>query len=555
MTLPAGWMKVVTSEQMRVLERSAVEHGATWAGLMEQAGRGMAEYVAALLGEVRGRRVAVLVGPGNNGGDGLVIARQLHDMGAAVSLYLWRRREDPADTNWRLCRERQIPELRAEDDQERAALRGLLGNADLVVDALLGIGVSRPLVGDIAEIVSALNALRVSLQRPYALSGSASLVLSVDVPSGVNADTGAVMGVAVQADVTIVAGLVKRGLLFFPGMTNAGLLECVALDLVPADVEAIMTEAIGTELARSLLPARPDDAHKGTFGKVLVVGGSAQYPGAPVLAAAAAARAGAGLVTIGVGRSGAAASGRPAEITLRLLPEAEWGVLGEAAADEVLKAVEGYRALVVGPGIGREKATSEFLTRLLGLEAPRQRGQIGFRIGTSAEKPATKERPALPPIVLDADGLTLLAEIDGWWEHLPRTSLVLTPHPEEMRRLLGAQEIPADPANAAAEAAGRWGQIVVLKGATTVIAEPEGRVRLNAGGNAALATAGTGDVLAGTIAGLLAQGLAPFDAGTLGVFLHSAAGRLVRDELGDMGTIASDLLPRLPLAIKGLRSR
>lgn len=520
---------------------------------MEQAGCGMAEHALSILGARRDQRVVVLVGPGNNGGDGLVIARRLHDAGAAVTLYVWRRRENDADTNWHLCRERRMPELHAEEDRDQQALRTVLGSAVLAVDALLGIGVSRPLQGDIAGIVKTLNAYRLPA-RPTPSPGKAAFrIMSVDIASGVNADTGDVMGVAVQADITIAAGLWKRGHLLYPGSTCAGRLECVTLDLAAADVEAIMTEAMSVELARSLLPERPDDAHKGTFGKVLVVGGSAQYPGAPVLAAAAAGRAGAGLVTIGVGRSGAVVAGRPLEVTVQLLPEAEWGVLGEAAADEVLKVVEGFRALVVGPGIGREKATGEFLTRLLGLETPRHRGQIGFRIGASAEKPVAKQRPTLPPIVLDADGLALLAELDGWWEHLPRASLVLTPHPEEMRRLLGAEAIPADPTSAAAEAAGRWGQLVVLKGATTVIAEPEGRLRINAAGNAALATAGTGDVLAGTIAGLLAQGLLPFDAASLGVYLHSAAGRLVREELGDMGTIASDLLTRLPLAIKELK--
>ena len=157
-------------------------------------------------------------------------------------------------------------------------------------------------------------------------------------------------------------------------------------------------------------------------------------------------------------------------------------------------------------------------------------------------------------MVLDADALTLLSQIEGWWERLPRGRCVLTPHPGEMKRLLKVEELDEDRAKVAEEAATRWGQIVVLKGATTVIAEPGGRSALNDGGNAALATAGTGDVLAGAIAGLLAQGLTPFEAAALGVFLHSAAGRLVRSELGDAGALASDLLSRLPLAIKGLKA-
>lgn len=534
-------MNVVTSQQMRALEASAVAGGATWAGLMERAGRGIAARAIERLGDARGRRVTVLVGPGNNGGDGLVVARRLHDAGALVHLYLWRRPDSPADANLRQCRERAIPELDAAGDQGRAGLAALLAASDMVVDALLGIGVSRPATGDLAEIIDAVN------RRPGAIA------LAVDIPSGVDADTGAAPGAAIRADVTIAAGLLKRGLLLYPGRSCAGQIEVVPIDLTPSDVEAIMHETISADLARTLLPARPDDSHKGAFGRVIVVGGSAQYPGAPVLSAAGAARAGAGLVTLAVGRSGVASSGRPLEVTLQLLPEAEWGTLGEAAADELLKTVEGARALVVGPGIGREQAAGEFLSRLLGLDAPRHRGQIGFRIGPSAEKPVVKTRPALPPAVVDADALTLLAGIEQWWEHVPRASLVLTPHPREMARLLGAEEIPADPLAAATEAAQRWGQTVVLKGATTVVADHEGRARINDGGNAALATAGTGDVLAGAIAALLAQGLSPFDAATLGVYLHSAAGRLVREDLGDMGAIASDLLPRLPLAARQLR--
>ena len=316
-----------------------------------------------------------------------------------------------------------------------------------------------------------------------------------------------------------------------------------------------MSERIDAARARELLPRRPDDAHKGTFGKVLVVAGSLQYPGAAGLASAGAARVGAGLVTLAIGRSGLGGPGRLPEITLQLLPEADWNALGEGAADEALKHLDGYQALLVGPGIGREEPTRLFLERLLGLDSPRQRGHIGFRTGTSAEKPAEgRARPELPPTVIDADALTLLSQIETWWERLPHGRCVLTPHPGEMKRLLSTEELEADSVKLTESAAKKWGQVVVLKGATTVVADFEGRSMINDGGNAALATAGTGDVLAGAIAGLLAQGLTPFDAATLGVYLHSAAGRILREDLGDMGTIASDLLPRLPKAIKALKS-
>ncbi|MBK9714883.1 MAG: NAD(P)H-hydrate dehydratase [Kouleothrix sp.] len=538
---------------MRTLEQAAVDSGATWPGLMEQAGWGVAQQALRLLGNPAGRRVLALVGPGNNGGDGLVAARHLHDTGAQVALYLWRRRESDDDANWRRCRERGLPEHEASADPRRAQLRRLLADCDLVIDALLGMGISRPVEGELAEIVRTLNDEPRTKKSEFSAQRSAFSVLSVDMPTGVDSDSGAVRGAALRADITVATGLLKRGLLQYPGRLYAGAIRVVEIGLAPRHLEALMSETIDATLARGLLPRRPDDAHKGTFGKVMVIAGSAQYPGAASLATAGAARVGAGLVTLATSRGGLAGPGRLPEVTLQFLPDADWTSLGEDAAVEALKHLDGYQALLVGPGLGREDSTRKFLERLLGVELPKHRGHIGFRIGPVAEQPAEQPRPELPPTVIDADGLTLLSQIEGWWERLPRGRCVLTPHPGEMKRLLAADQLDGDDVKVAEQAAKAWGQIVVLKGATTVVADPEGRSAVNDGGNAALATAGTGDVLAGAIAGLLAQGLAPFDAAALGVYLHSAAGRLVRDDLGDMGTIASDLLPRLPLAIRQLK--
>jgi NAD(P)H-hydrate epimerase len=521
---------------------------------MEQAGWGVAQEALQVLGGARNQNVLVLVGPGNNGGDAMVSARHLHDAGARVALYLWRRVDSPDDANRRRCHERDIAEVEASDDESRAALRHLLATCDLVIDGLLGMGISRPVAGELAEIVKTVNVERETVRTQLIVQRSSFFVLSIDMPTGVHSDTGTVLGDAIRADMTVAAGLIKRGLLEQPGRMYTGEIRLAEIGLAPDHVEAIMSEKIDARSARALLPARPDDAHKGTFGKVIVVAGSLLYPGAASLATAGAARVGAGVVTLATGRSTLGGPGRLAEVTLRPLPEAEWGVLGEAAADELLKHLEGYSALLVGPGLGRDEPVRAFLERLLGLDQPRARGHIGFRVGASGDTPTEKQRPELPPMVLDADALTLLSQIESWWEHLPRGRCVLTPHPGEMKRLLKVEELDEDRAKVAEEAAMRWGQIVVLKGATTVVAEPGGRSALNDGGNAALATAGTGDVLAGAIAGLLAQGLTPFEAAALGVYLHSTAGRLVRSELGDAGALASDLLPRLPLAIKGLKA-
>jgi ADP-dependent NAD(P)H-hydrate dehydratase / NAD(P)H-hydrate epimerase len=319
-------------------------------------------------------------------------------------------------------------------------------------------------------------------------------------------------------------------------------------------LEANMSEMLNAERARGLLPRRPVDGYKGTFGSLLVVAGSINYPGAAALACAGAGRVGAGLVTLATGRSVLGGAGRGPEVTLLPLPEADWGAIGPEAVEELEKHIASYQALVIGPGLGRAEPTGLFIQRMLGLEQPKARGRVGF-VSASAASAVGEARKALelPPTVLDADGLNLLAGIEDWPEHMPKNRFVFTPHPGEMRRLLKVDALDMDSEAVARDAAAHWGQVVVLKGATTVIAGPDGATLVHEGNNPALATAGTGDVLAGAIGGLLAQGLALFDAAALGVYLHAAAAGLVRDELGDTGTLASDLLLKLPKAIKQLR--
>jgi NAD(P)H-hydrate epimerase len=315
-----------------------------------------------------------------------------------------------------------------------------------------------------------------------------------------------------------------------------------------------MSDILTSDYARRLLPARPADSHKGSFGKALVIAGSLHYPGAAALSCGAAARVGAGLVTLGAGRTVLAAASRMPEITLLPLPEGDWGAVGPGALAELGKHLEGYASLLIGPGLGSGDATKEFVQRVFGLDKQKTRARVGFLASPDAEVSTGEAKlPPLPPTVLDADALNILATIDEWWERLPKARLVLTPHPGEMRRLFKDEELPGDAERAATMAASRWGQIVVLKGSTTVIAAPDGRALRHEQGNPALATAGTGDVLAGAITGLLAQGLQPFDAAALGVYLHAAAGARVRDELGDAGALASDLLLELPRAIKALK--
>ncbi|MEO6458545.1 MAG: NAD(P)H-hydrate dehydratase [Chloroflexia bacterium] len=325
------------------------------------------------------------------------------------------------------------------------------------------------------------------------------------------------------------------------------------------------TSAVGQLLdddwARSILPTRPDDANKGVFGKVMVVAGSVNYIGAAALAVQGAMRSGAGLVTLGCpGDLLSVLAVKLTECTFLPLPS-DLGSLSMQAADKLRPALEGYAALLVGCGIGQEKETAAFIRRLLAKEentAAAKSGSrsIGFanRVQTPSENEGESEKGSLPPMVLDADALNLLAELEDWPSYVPAGS-VLTPHPGEMSRLLGntADDVQADRAKTVSNAATQWKQVVVLKGASTVIASPDGEVFISPFSNPALATAGTGDVLAGAIAGLIGQGKSPLEAACLGVYLHGLAGELLSEEYGPSGGLAGDLPVLLARAQKRLR--
>lgn len=315
-------------------------------------------------------------------------------------------------------------------------------------------------------------------------------------------------------------------------------------------------ELMQAEWVRDRLPARPADAHKGTFGKALIIAGSANYTGAAYLAGSGAIRVGVGLATLGVAQMlYPILAARLVETTWLLLPH-DMGALRADAAKVVLEKLEGYKAVLVGPGLGQEPATEEFVHRLLiGKQAEAQRARrIGFATEPTPEE-ETPEAPKLPPTVIDADALNALAKVENWSASLTAASAILTPHPGEMGRLLGSttEEVQADRVATAKGAAEKFGQVVVLKGANTVIAAPDGQIAVSPFANPALATAGSGDVLAGAIVGFLAQGLSPFDAAACGVYVHGLAGERARLELGEAGVIASDLLLELPLAIQALR--
>jgi hydroxyethylthiazole kinase-like uncharacterized protein yjeF len=359
------------------------------------------------------------------------------------------------------------------------------------------------------------------------------MVVSVDLPSGLDADTGAVDEACLFADVTITLAYPKLGLFTFPGAERVGRVIVAPIGIKPKLADDITTALITPEWVKSVLPKRPLNANKGSFGKVIVAAGSINYIGAAYLACTAATRVGTGLVTLATARSlQPVLAAKLTEVTYTPLPEAEPNIIGAEAASFFVEQLREYDVLLMGCGLGQHPSTQEFVRKSL------------FSL-----------TPIMPRgVVLDADALNALAKIDKWWQKM-KYPAVLTPHPGEMARLTGisVNEIQGNRLKTTQRMAVEWQKVVVLKGAYTVIAAPDGRAKLDPSANPGLASAGTGDVLSGAIAGMLAQGLPPFDAACCGAYLHSAAGRLVREELGDAGMVASDLLPILPKAIKKLK--
>ena len=520
-------MKIISAEEMRLLEERCAEEGVTTDALMEKAGLAIAHMAHDMLagaGVPPGdSSVLVLVGPGNNGGDGLVAMRHLAQWGHPVTGYVAIARPD-YDTTRAAFFESGVTLQSADNDPGLSALAERLAEARLVIDALLGTGRRRPIAGALADILARLAEAR--SDRPEIL------LLAVDLPTGLDADTGYVDPCCPEADATLALGMPKVGHMAFPGAGYVGRLEVADIG-IPAHVaeHASARELITPELVRGALPPRPPSAHKGTFGRALVVAGSARYEGAAYLACMGAARSGAGLVTLAAPDSVLRlVAPKLTEVTCLPLPEQDGALLPEAP-EVILEEVKRCQALLMGCGLGRSRDADRLLRQTL----------------------LTHRFPGTP-LLLDADALNILAELPEWWARLYGEAVV-TPHPGEMSRLTGlsTEEVNADRMGIAERYAARWDVTVVLKGAYTVVASPQGKVRVSQFANPALATAGSGDVLAGVIAGLLAQGASPFDAAACGVYLHGAAGEQARQAMGDAGVLAGDLLPLLPAAMRAVR--
>ena len=524
--LPFPTMRpALTAEAMREADRAAIEdYGIPGFTLMETAGRGAVNQIEQSFGTMAGRTVVCLCGKGNNGGDGFVVARVLYARGARVRVLALSTPEAmtaDAAHNWHL-----LEQLAEHDDTGRLDLARLASldqldayrHADLYVDALLGTGLASALREPLSSLVAWLNA-----QPPPAAA--------LDVPTGLHSDYGTILGEAVRADLTVTMGALKVGLLINDGPAMAGRTEVVEIGIPRFVIEQTQARPgcawLPTDAAiTSRLPRRRRDAHKYSAGMAMIIGGAPGLTGAPVMASVAAARVGAGYVTCACPQSiQPILATKMTEVTTLALPDASDGGLDLHSALAVLKPrLEKARALLIGPGQGRHTGTQRFTRALL--------QQTGL------------------PTVIDADGLNALAGDPDLIARHAEGRWILTPHAGEFRRLADADVDLTDRVGVAQHYAQRWNCVLILKGMPSVVGNPDGTVYINATGNPALATAGTGDVLAGLCAGLLAQGLAPAEAAVCALHLGGAAADHYAESHPPQTMMAMDLLDALPKVLK-----
>ena len=503
-------MKVLSVEEMKAVEKFADSHGVDYDRMMQNAGRGITEW---LLNHVSLRSGIVgLVGAGNNGGDTLIALTLLSKRGVRTNAFLVRQREDDSLVQDYLASGGAITDLSQGHGLD--VLQSALIHSSVLLDGILGTGLRLPIREELSKIMTRTSNL--------VKNRSKVLKIAVDCPSGVDCDTGEVSEAAVQADHTLCMAAIKQGLLKFPARSFCGALHTIDIGIseITAHLVSDCPEMIDASYIRENNPSRPDMGHKGTFGTCLVVAGSKAYTGAAFLAGEAAYRAGCGLVHVGTTQQVYQnLAGKLIEAVWTVLPTREEGYSFEGVTT-LTKAILSADSLVIGPGWGLHAENLEFLIGLL------------------------KVVPKNLPILIDADGLKLLSQIDRWWACLPE-DVVLTPHPGEMAILSGLciQEIQASRWDVAKEFAQKWQVILVLKGAPTVIATPEGQVIIHPICDSALATAGSGDVLSGIIGGLLAQDVHALPAAVLGVWRHASAGLTASERRMDQASVtAKDIL-------------
>jgi len=538
--------KIVTVEEMKAIEEEGNQQGTSYAEMMERAGRGVGEAVLDAHSQDGILEILGLVGSGNNGGDTLIALERLANEGYITRAYLIKPRPEGEELVARLEKAGGVVQAAGTDAGSRW-LSEYLPSTDILLDGVLGTGARLPLHKE-------LKSLLASVRKYLAAHPGQIEVVAVDCPSGVDCDTGQAAEETLPADRTICMAAVKIGLLKLPAFSLCGEIQVVDIGL-PEDLSCwkkIRHEMADLATVRGMLPDRPIDAHKGTFGTAMILAGSINYTGAALLAGKAAHRSGAGLVTMAIPSVlHTALAGHFPEATWVLLPH-EMGVFNAAAADVLHENLARPTAMLLGPGWGTNEPTYHFLLSLLSTHGAKKKGGLGFFPGSSTDQ--DKSASHLPPLVIDADGLKLLSRVENWPELLPEDS-ILTPHPGEMSGLTGltTQEIQADRTEIARKYAKEWQHVVVLKGAFTVVASPDGAVMTVPVATPALARAGTGDVLAGIITGLRAQKMSAFEAATAGAWIHAQCGLAAYEKLGSLAAVlAGDVLDAIPDVLKYL---
>lgn len=509
-------MKLVSVQEMIAIEKEATELGLSYDMMMENAGLGLAEVLLETFDQMATGGIVGLIGSGNNGGDTLVALAELADRGWSTNAYLVKSRPEENSLAQRFIAAGGVLH-RMSSDKDFTVIDSLLASNTILLDGIFGTGIKLPLRGDIPILLEHIKEIITTLDKP-------PFIVAVDCPSGIDCDNGEVAMETLPADMTVTMAAVKRGLLQFPAYDYLGDLRVIEIGL-PEDGEALKAwRAVETTIEDpvgilEMLPSRPANAHKGTFGTALVIAGSLNYTGAALLAGQAAYRIGAGLVTMAIPSAlHSALAGQIPEATWALLPH-ENGFIHEDAYLNLEEQVERSTAILIGPGFGLQSTTGRFLSKFIA------------KYISSGES---------LPCIIDADGLKLLVDLDNWWEKLPQNT-ILTPHPGEMSVLTGVstKEIQNQRIDVARDYSKRWNKIVVLKGAFTVVAEPIGSASIIPVATSALSSAGTGDVLSGIIVGLLAQGIDPYKAAVSGAWIHAQAGLMAANIIGNPASVVA----------------
>ena len=509
-------MKIVSSQQMKKIDQRAIEeYGISGLVLMENAGLKVFNNMKNIYPDLIEKEVAIIAGSGNNGGDGFVVARHLYNYGVKVKVFLlcsFNKVKGDAKTNLNIIDKMGI-ELLEIVPSKIQEIEEIISVSDIIIDAILGTGLQGMVAGLKAKIIDVINRSRKE-------------IVSIDIPSGLNADTGRIEGICVKANYTITMALSKIGLLIYPGVNYVGklIVEDISIPQSLLKDKELKFNLITREIVRLLLPARLPDNHKGSFGKVLLLAGSMGMTGAAYLASEAAIKSGTGIVVLGIPKSlNDIMEVKLTEVMTLPLEETKEKTLDEKAEDKILKLLKDFSIMGIGPGISRQLKTQSLINRLV--------------------------KNSSIPLILDADALYSLGENPEILKKA-KVPIIITPHPGEMARLINKEVgfVLDNRIQVVKEVAQEFGIVVVLKGARTIIADNNGNTFLNIGDNSGMATGGSGDILTGIISSLIAQGLNDISAAVAGVYIHSFAGSLARDIKGERGMTAGDILMQIPQA-------